>query len=84
MKREDIPYGNDFELLIPCDPQIEGCLSIRMDAEGATMLISATDEKGSAIVFIDKESQAAMVVAAMQALIERIRKIEREEDRSTK
>ena len=84
MKSENIPYGNDFDLLIPCDPQVEGCLSIQLDAEGTTMLRSATDEKGSSIVFIDKESQAVMIIAAMQALIERIRKVEREEDRSTK
>lgn len=83
MKSENIPYGNDFELLIPCDPQILGCLSFQMDDEGATMLIKASDDKGSALVFIDKESQALMVIAAMKALIRKVRKIERE-DRSTK
>ncbi len=74
----DIPYGNDFELLIPCDPQIEGCLSFQLDAEGATMLIKAVDDKGSSLVFIDKESQALMIIAAMKAFIRKIREIERE------
>lgn len=79
MKREDIPYGNDFALLIPCDAQVEGCLSFTMDSEGASMIIDATDGTGSALVFIDKESQAMMIIAAMKALIARIHKIELED-----
>lgn len=83
MKLEDIPYGNDFALLIPCDSEVQGCLSIEICSDGAHMTIGATDDKGGATVFIDNESQALMVIAAMQAFIGKIRKTE-QDDRSPK
>lgn len=74
MKLEDIPYGNDFVLVIPCESDVEGCLTIQADSEGGGMIITATDEMGSAIAFVDKESQALMIIAAMQAFIENLKK----------
>ena len=72
MKSEDIPYGNDFTLFIPCDKDVQGCLSIEMDSDSPHITITSTDDKGSAMVFIQSKSQALMVIAAMNSFIGRI------------
>lgn len=74
MNSKDIPYGSEFELTIPCDPEAKGYLSINIDAEGTYCSVEADDCEGNhASIYIASESQALMIIAAMNVLICKLR-----------
>lgn len=80
MSNKDIPYGYEFELIIPCDPEAQGYMAIKIDAKGTFCSVEANDCEGNhASVFIDSESQALMIIAAMNVLIAKLRAAEDED-----
>lgn len=80
MNKLDVPYGQDFELIIPGEPEVPGYLSLSIDQDGTSMTVLADDCDGSrAMVFISTEAQALMVIAAMQMMIGRLRNSAKEE-----
>lgn len=80
MSKKDIPYGHEFELTIPCDPEAQGYMTIKIDAKGTFCSVEADDCEGNhANVFIDSESQALMIIAAMNVLIGKLRAAKEED-----